>query len=69
MARSRDPEARLCLGARMVLQIHDERLLEVPEAEVEPVTALVRAAMEQAMPLSVPLVVDIGVGRSWAEAH
>jgi len=55
--------------AKMLLQIHDELLFEVPEEEVPTVTALVRAAMETVYPLLVPLVVDVGIGQSWAEAH
>lgn len=54
--------------ARMLLQIHDELVLEAPADEVEAVRALVRQAMEHPHPLRVPLVVDIGVGHSWAEA-
>lgn len=57
------------LRARMVLQIHDELLLEVPEAEVEVVKALVIDAMESPAPLEVPLVVNVGVGPTWADAH
>ncbi len=57
------------LGARLVLQIHDELLLEVPEGEVDDTAAVVRACMETAFALDVPLVVDIGVGRTWADAH
>jgi DNA polymerase-1 len=57
------------LSARMLLQVHDELVLEVPEAEVEATTALVRAVMENAASLSVPLAVEVGHGRSWAEAH
>ena len=57
------------LGTRMVLQIHDELLFEGPEAEVEQVCAIVRQRMEHAHPLRVPLVVDIGVGKTWSEAH
>jgi DNA polymerase-1 len=56
------------LAAAMVLQIHDELLFEVPEAEVDAVVALVRHHMSTAYALAVPLVVDVGVGRSWAEA-
>jgi DNA polymerase-1 len=55
-------------GARMILQVHDELLLEVPEAEVERVREAVREEMESVYPLAVPLVVDIGVGRNWMEA-
>lgn len=57
------------LRSRMVLQVHDELVLEVAEEEVNTVVDLVREAMEGAMSLSVPLKVDIGTGRNWAEAH
>lgn len=56
-------------GARMVLQIHDELLLEVPEDVVSELAPKVREAMEGAMALDVPLPVGIGIGRSWASAH
>jgi DNA polymerase-1 len=55
--------------ALMLLQVHDELVLEVAAAEVAAVTLLVREAMEQALPLAVPLVVDVHTGRNWAEAH
>lgn len=54
---------------RMLLQIHDELVFEAPTDEVEAVVAAVRAAMENAYPLRVPLVVEVGVGASWGEAH
>ncbi len=61
------------LKARMLLQVHDELMFEVPEAEVEATIALVKAVMEGAclpvLELSVPLVVDAGVADNWAEAH
>ncbi len=57
------------LRAQMVLQVHDELVFDVPEGEVDILTALVREEMMQAVPLDVPLVVDIGVGRNWREAH
>jgi DNA polymerase I len=57
------------LGARMILTVHDELVLEVPEDEVEKTKSAVQQAMENALELRVPLVVDIGIGRSWAEAH
>ena len=57
------------LATKMLLQIHDELVFEAPDDEVEVVTALVRDAMEHAQKLAVPLVVDIGVGQSWGEAH
>jgi len=54
-------------GARLLLQIHDELVFEVPEAEVEAVTTLVRPAMEEVMELQVPLVVNLSTGRNLAE--
>jgi DNA polymerase-1 len=55
-------------GARLVLQVHDELLLEVPQTEVSAVRELVRAEMVGAYPLDPPLAVDVGVGDDWAEA-
>src|SRR4029079_15202264 len=55
-------------GARLVLQIHDELLLEVPEPEVSAVRDLVRQEMCGAYPLDPPLAVDVGVGDDWDEA-
>jgi len=55
-------------GARLVLQVHDELLLEVPETEVSKVRDLVREEMVGAYPLDPALAVDIGVGDDWAEA-
>ena len=57
------------LKARMLLQVHDELVFEVPEAEVDATSALVRHIMESVATLRVPLSVDIGQGHSWAEAH
>jgi DNA polymerase-1 len=51
--------------ARMLLQVHDELVFEVPTADVAPLTALVRREMEGAATLAVPLVVDVGVGPNW----
>jgi DNA polymerase-1 len=56
------------LGSRMLLQVHDELVLEVAPGEREPVEELVRAAMAGAADLTVPLDVSVGVGRSWHEA-
>ncbi|HSN91995.1 MAG TPA: DNA polymerase I [Anaeromyxobacteraceae bacterium] len=55
--------------ARLLLQVHDELVLEVAEREVEAVGATVRREMEGAVALKVPLEVEVGHGRSWAEAH
>jgi DNA polymerase-1 len=54
---------------RMILQVHDELLFEVPVAEKEKAAALARSMMEGAANLSVPLVVETGFGKNWAEAH
>jgi len=55
------------LASRMILQVHDELVFEVPEAEVTAVALLVRETMEGAMQLSVPLKVEVKVGSNWAE--
>jgi len=56
------------LGARMIIQVHDELVLEVPETEIDTVTEMVREEMESAIKLSVPLVVDVGTGPNWMDA-
>lgn len=56
------------LDCLMVLTVHDELVFDVAEADLEPAAKVVREAMEQAYPLSVPLKVDLGWGRNWAEA-
>ena len=60
--------ARRAAAARLVLQVHDELLLEVPDAEVSAVRELVRAEMCGAYDLDPPLAVDVGVGENWADA-
>jgi DNA polymerase-1 len=57
------------LSARMLLQVHDELIFEVPEAEVDETAAVARAVMENAAHLDVPLTVDTGAGPTWDEAH
>ena len=54
---------------KLILQIHDELVFEVPEGELEEIKALVREEMEGVVKLYIPLKVDIGVGKNWAEAH
>ncbi len=56
-------------GARMVLTVHDELVFEVPEAEVDAAAQRIRTAMESVHPLEVPLVVDVGRGKNWSDAH
>ncbi|MDT8376845.1 MAG: DNA polymerase I [Mariprofundaceae bacterium] len=55
--------------ARMTLQVHDELVVECPGEQAEHVSALIQQVMESALELHVPLVVDIGQGQSWFEAH
>ena len=57
------------LTAKMLLQVHDELIFEVPEAELDNTSDMVRKTMEAAAHLSVPLVCETGHGASWAEAH
>lgn len=56
------------LKSRMLLQVHDELVLEVPQEELPQVKALLKQAMEQAAELQVPLTIDINAGKNWAEA-
>ncbi|MEN8261870.1 MAG: DNA polymerase I [Nitrospirota bacterium] len=57
------------LKTKMLLQVHDELLFEVPENEKDIIQELVREEMENAVDLSVPLKVDMGIGLNWGEAH
>ena len=57
------------LNARMLLQVHDELVFEVPDNEINETREVVARTMEQAFTLDVPLVVDVGVGGNWDEAH
>ena len=69
MIRLPDALADAGLGARMLLQVHDELIFEVPDAEIEATRDTVRKVMSGAARLSVPLDVDIGTGANWDEAH
>jgi DNA polymerase-1 len=55
--------------ARLIMQVHDELILEVADAEIASVVEQVRDHMSRAAALSVPLKVDVGIGRNWDEAH
>jgi DNA polymerase-1 len=57
------------LSAKMILTVHDELVFEAPENEVDKTVPVIREAMEGALKLKVPLVVDVGIGSNWAEAH
>ena len=56
-------------AARLILQVHDELIVETPQGSAEQVRELVRQEMESAVSLSVPLLVDAKVGKTWGEAH
>jgi DNA polymerase-1 len=68
MLRAERSLASRKLGTRMILQVHDELVFEVPEAERDAVEPIVRQAMEGAAELLVPLTVRLGFGPSWADA-
>ncbi len=57
------------LGARLVMQVHDELVLEVPDAEVERLKTDLPARMAGVAQLSVPLLAEVGVGENWEQAH
>lgn len=59
----------LKVDAKMIMQVHDELVLEVAEDQVEPVTATLCDIMSAALKLDVPLLVEAGVGMNWDEAH
>jgi DNA polymerase-1 len=69
MLRLADALGRAGSRASMILQIHDELLIECPEAELRQVVTITRETMEGAAELAVPIVVDVGTGPSWAQAH
>ncbi|MCG4468947.1 DNA polymerase I [Lawsonibacter sp. DFI.6.74] len=69
MIRVRDRLLAEGLKGRLVLQVHDELIVECPEEEAEAVRRLVKEEMEAVISLPVPLVADTAVGRSWADAH
>ena len=55
--------------SKMLLQVHDELVFDVPKDEIEPLKEMVKNEMENAFEINVPLVVDIGIGNNWLEAH
>jgi DNA polymerase-1 len=57
------------LQSKMVIQVHDELVFDVPESESEKMQSLIKEEMENAVPLTVPLLVEVGVGKNWREAH
>lgn len=69
MIRVDEALRRTGLKTRMLLQVHDELLFEVPENELEQARPIIVEAMKNALPLSVPIEVEAGTGRNWLEAH
>ncbi len=69
MLRIHEGLAREVPGARMLLQVHDELVFEVPEGQTQVCADFVSGIMEGVMDLDVPLIVDVGWGKNWAEAH
>jgi DNA polymerase I len=55
--------------SRMILQVHDELLFKIHKSEIEEMSRMIKREMEGAWKLKVPLRVDMGTGRNWAEAH
>ena len=55
--------------ARIILQVHDELILDTPEKEIDRVIELTTEAMKEATLLDVPLEIDIGIGDNWDQAH
>ena len=56
-------------GSRMILQVHDELIFEVPDSELEIMERLVKEEMESAVTLSVPLRTSVETGKSWGDFH
>ena len=57
------------LDTKLLLQVHDELILEVPKEEVETVKSLVKDIMESVVEFDIPLIAEAGTAHSWAEAH
>ena len=57
------------IKSKMILQVHDELVFDVPISELDEIKKIVKSEMENAFTLDVPLVVDIGTGNNWLEAH
>ena len=68
MIRVRDALAQAGRGARILLQVHDELVIEAPAEHAEDTSQIVKREMEAAARLEVPLVVDVGIGENWLDA-
>ena len=69
MIRMPDALKSAGLSAKMLLQVHDELVFEVPEDQAQKTAQTVKDVMENIVSLSVPLIADVGIGPNWAEAH
>lgn len=69
MVAAHNDEKLRSLGAKLILQVHDELIIEAPEATVAEAADRLVAIMQSAASLDVPLKVDMGIGKNWAEAH
>ena len=67
-AAMRNPASEI-RHSKLILQVHDELLFDVHKSEIEPMKVLVKAQMEAAMNLEVPIQAEVGVGENWLEAH
>jgi len=68
LAAQKDDElARL--GAKLILQVHDELIIEAPEANIEAAGTRLKQVMQDVVEMDVPLKVDLGIGKNWADAH
>jgi DNA polymerase-1 len=54
-------------NAKLILQVHDELILEVPDTELEETSQIIKDAMENAMELTVPITADVKIGKSWKD--
>jgi len=69
MIRIQNRIEELDLSSKMIMQVHDELVFEVPEEELQKATPMIQNEMERVMELTVPLKVSIHSGKNWAEAH
>ena len=54
---------------KLVLQVHDELVFDAHKDEVDEVLPMIKSKMENAMPINVPVIADVGIGENWLEAH
>jgi DNA polymerase-1 len=68
MLRVEEEFNRAGLAAKLLMQVHDELLVEAPAKEAEQVAKILKKEMESAVQLDVPLIVDVGIGDNWMDA-